>query len=135
MNYTFDIYGRFAGTSDEPTDRSTEVAPDGLTADWNWNGVSWVFAPNVLTEPIVSQPVEIKPARTLTKLRYMSRFTDEELAGIYTAAKSVVQVEVWLEKFKVAEDVDLDDPATVAGVQALEAAGLLAEGRSTQILT
>jgi hypothetical protein len=72
--------------------------------------------------------------RTLTKLEYMNRFTDAELAGIYTAAKSVIQIEVWLDKFKLAEEINLDDPATIAGVQALEAAGLLPAGRAAEIL-
>jgi hypothetical protein len=72
--------------------------------------------------------------RTLTKLEYMNRFTDAELAGIYTAAKSVIQIEVWLDKFKLAEEINLDDSATIAGVQALEAAGLLATGRAAEIL-
>lgn len=69
-----------------------------------------------------------------TKLEYMNRFTDDELAGIYTAAKTVVQVEIWLEKFKLAEFVSLDDPRTLAGLQALEAAGLLAAGRAAEIV-
>jgi hypothetical protein len=81
------------------------------------------------------QPIAFAPSvRTLTKLEYMNRFTDVELAAIYTAAKSNVQVEVWLDKFKLAEEINLDDPSTIAGVQALEAAGLLAKGRSTEIL-
>lgn len=71
---------------------------------------------------------------TLTKLEYMNRFHDDELAAIYTAAKSVVQVEVWLEKFKLAEFVSPDDPRTLAGLQALEAAGLLAAGRAAEII-
>jgi hypothetical protein len=81
-------------------------------------------------QPSMSTP----SVRTLTKLAYMNRFTDAELAGIYTAAKSVIQIEVWLDKFKLAEEINLDDPSTIAGVQALEAAGLLAQGRSTEIL-
>jgi hypothetical protein len=79
--------------------------------------------------------MSIPSGRTLTKLKYMNRFTDAELAAIYTTAKSNVQVEVWLDKFKLAEEINLDDPSTIAGVQALEAAGLLAKGRSTEILT
>jgi hypothetical protein len=84
----------------------------------------------LVKEPIVTTP----SVRTLTKLEYMSRFTDAELAAIYTAAKSSVQVEVWLDKFKLAEEINLDDPSTIAGVKALEAAKLLATGRSTEIL-
>jgi hypothetical protein len=84
----------------------------------------------LVEEPIVATP----SIRTLTKLAYMNRFTDAELAAIYTVAKSNVQVEVWLDKFKLAEEINLDDSATIAGVQALEAAGLLAAGRSAEIL-
>jgi hypothetical protein len=84
----------------------------------------------LVEEPIVATP----SVRTLTKLEYMNRFTDAELAAIYMAAKSNVQVEVWLDKFKLAEEINLDDPSTIAGVQALEAAGLLSTGRSAEIL-
>lgn len=72
--------------------------------------------------------------RTLTKLEYMSRFTDAELAGIYSTAKTNVSVEIWLEKFKLASEVNLDDPAVIAGLQAMESGGLLAIGRCAVIL-
>ena len=74
------------------------------------------------------------PVTVLSKLGYMNRFTDAELAAIYTAAKSVVQVEVWLEKFKLAEFIDLTDQRTIDGLNSLEAAGLLAAGRAAEIL-
>jgi hypothetical protein len=84
---------------------------------------------------LVEEPIATIPSvRTLTKLAYMNRFTDVELAAIYTAAKSSVQVEVWLDKFKLAEEINLDDQATISGVQALEAAGLLAAERAAEIL-
>ena len=75
------------------------------------------------------------PIRVITKLAYMNRFTDAELAGIYTAAKSVVQVEIWLEKFKLAQEIDLDDPSTAVGLQAMESAELIGVGRTAEILT
>ena len=83
---------------------------------------------------LVPEVVAPTPKPQLTKLEYMNRFHDDELAAIYTAAKSVVQVEVWLEKFKLAEFVSLDDPRTLAGLQALEAAGLLGAGRANEIV-
>jgi hypothetical protein len=84
----------------------------------------------------IAPPPAPEPVRTvLSKLDYMNRFTDEELAGIYQAAKVSVAVEVWLEKFKLATDIDTTDPRTVAGCEALEAAGLLAPGRAAQILS
>ena len=69
-----------------------------------------------------------------TRLDFMNRFTMEELAGIYTAAKSEVLVEVFLDKLKLAEHVDLADPNTVAGVKALVVSGLLTEARAGEIL-
>jgi hypothetical protein len=38
------------------------------------------------------------------------------------------------EKFKLARDINLDDPATQGGVQALEIAGLIGEGRAAEVL-
>jgi hypothetical protein len=82
--------------------------------------------------PAVPEPVVA--SRIITKLEYMNRFHDDELANLYTAAKGVVQIEVWLEKFKVSEFIDLSDPRTVGGVQALEAAGIVGAGRANEIL-
>ena len=82
--------------------------------------------------PVV--PELVVTPRIITKLDYMNRFHDGELAAIYTAAKNVVQIEVWLEKFKVSENIDLSDPRTIGGVQALEAAGLIGVGRANEIL-
>lgn len=72
--------------------------------------------------------------RILSKLEYMNRFTNDELAAIYTAAKTVVQVEIWLEKFKLASEVDLDYPDVKAGLMALEVYQLIAQGRAAEIL-
>lgn len=83
---------------------------------------------------LLPEPPQPMATVTLTKLEYMDRFTDIELAGIYAAAKTSVQVEIWLERFKLATEVDLSDPRTVAGVQALETAGLIAPGRTAEIL-
>ena len=70
----------------------------------------------------------------LTKLAFMERFTLEEMAGIYTAAKTNVVVEIFLDKMKLAEFVDITDANTIAGVNALTSAGLLTEARAAEIL-
>lgn len=94
--------------------------------------VAWVNqgnSPSILDEPIA----EVGP-RLLTKLEYMERFTDEELGTIFTVAKQSVAVEVWLEKFKLASEINLDDPRILGGLQALESAGILATGRAMEII-
>jgi hypothetical protein len=112
----------------------SEVDPDGTNGEWvacGDAGPGWLYDGSMFTAPPDPAPT---PVRTLTKLQYMNRFTDGELASIYTAAKSNVAVEIWLEKFKLASEVNLDDASTVAGLQAMEAVGLLASGRAAEIL-
>jgi hypothetical protein len=86
--------------------------------------------------------VEVTPSpipRRLSKLDYMQRFTEAEMAGIYSAAKSSISLEVWLAKFNATTpdpdgtSVDLDDPRTIGGLFAMESAGLLAAGRAAEI--
>ena len=74
------------------------------------------------------------PKPPISKLEFMSLFADAELAAIFTAAKSNVAMEVWVEKLKASAQVHLDNPTTIAGVKALESATLLAVGRASVIL-
>jgi hypothetical protein len=70
----------------------------------------------------------------LSKIDFMHRFTDTELITIYTAAKQNISIEVWLDKFKLSSEVSLSDSRTIDGIKTLEAVGLLAVGRSAEIL-
>lgn len=70
----------------------------------------------------------------LSKLEYVNRFTQSELESVYSAAKTVVAVEVWLDKFRLAEHVDTEDSRVHAGLYDLEDAGLLQPGRADEIL-
>lgn len=74
------------------------------------------------------------PEKIITKLAFMNRFTMEELAAIYTAAKTEVMVEVFLDKLKIAEEVNLADAQTIGGLQALAASGLMTEARVQEVL-
>lgn len=78
--------------------------------------------------PVVSASV------ILTRLAFTERLTDEEMVAIYTAAKSDVRVEVWLDRFKISEQIDLTDQRLIDGIRYLEAASLLAAGRANEIL-
>lgn len=93
-----------------------------------------VAADNAAAQAAVDAEIAAEAAK-LTKLQFMSLFKDEELVALYTAAKQSVQVEVWLEKLKLSEMVDLMDPRTIAGVNSLAAAGLLTAERAAQILS
>ncbi len=105
-------------------DKPTMIPSDGFgKLGKKWNGSTW----EDYTPPAI-------PKRLLTKLEYMDRFSDPELEAIYTAAKASVAVEVWLEKFKQATDINLDDERTIAGLNKLKDAGILSAQRVAEIL-
>lgn len=81
-----------------------------------------------------SVDVLVAAPRRLTQTQFAGRFTDIELQGILAAAQANPALGAWWEKFKLAKDINIDDPATQAGVQALEFAGLIAAGRAAEIL-
>lgn len=72
--------------------------------------------------------------RHVTRLAFLSRFTPAERAAIRTAAKANVAVEDYVAMVEAAMYIDLDRSDTRTGVQALEAATLLAPGRALEIL-
>jgi hypothetical protein len=79
-----------------------------------------------------------KVDRRITNLAFLSRFTDAEAVAIDLASiGATVQaagIRRYVKKVDAASFIDLDRPDTRAGVQALEAAGLLAVGRAAEIL-
>ncbi len=97
------------------------------TVDIFHNGVK-------IGERSAAEPPAPPPIRRITKLSFRNRFTDAEKLALYTAAESSVQLRVYLDDLAAAEFVDLDYPATVAGVQALEQAGIIGAGRAAEIL-
>lgn len=74
-------------------------------------------------EPMPSQPV------LLTRLQFMDLFTQEELVTLYTAAKTEVALEVFLDQFRVTEQIALNDPKVIAGLQALVDLGIVSAER------
>ena len=81
-----------------------------------------------------TEPASDAQKANLSKLEFINRFTDTELVGIYQAAEVSIPVRIWLDKFKLAEFIDASDPQTVRGVNNLELAGMIAEGRAAKIL-
>lgn len=111
------------------------VAEYALASNWIQSGTAAV-GDDFINGEIVPQSAPQAPSapRTLTKVAYLKRFTQAERIGIREAAKVNVVVEDYVELLNLAQDVDLADPETIAGVQQLEAAGLLAAGRAAEIL-
>lgn len=73
-------------------------------------------------------------SRTLTKLAFMRRFQQQELATVYTLVNTELQVQIWMDMFRLAEEINLDDPLISEGIHSFEAMGVLAAGRAAEIL-
>lgn len=93
-------------------------------------GTRWrkSFIPPVPSDP----PARPRP---ISRLAMLKRFTDVERKRIRAQAARNEDVQDWLELFNAAQEIRLDDPDTMAGVQSLEAAGLLSPGRAAEILS
>ena len=80
----------------------------------------------------IPQPQKI-PILELTQLEFLRRFTSQERIAAKTSADPVIEDFMYL--LTLAQNIRLDDPDTIAGVNYLEQQGILAEGRATEILT
>lgn len=87
-----------------------------------WNGTSF--------EEILPDPIAIL---TISKLDFLRRFTAEERIAIRSSIDPVIIDFLYL--LDLAQEVNLTDSDTIAGVTYCESINLLAEGRATQILT
>lgn len=78
-------------------------------------------------------PVAPPPVRILQKIDYLKRMTQTERIAIRTAGAGNAVVNDYIELMSAATTINLDDPDTIAGLNDLEAAGILAVGRSAAI--
>lgn len=133
--------------------RSTPTAPptnlqQGHVALWEGQ---WTSGPEPLPlEPGWGETTPLPggamvPARAITYWAFRKRFTHAERVGMELAAlddptvdlelrQRAASVRVYLADAAAAAWIDLDDPDTRIGVQALEDAGLIAAERSAEIL-
>lgn len=145
MHYKYDLYGRFDGTSENPSERTTEIPPQELSQDYNWNGIDWVYAPEIITTPVVISEQKQEQDFNITRLAFRNRFTQEEKVKIelaqlddpstsleqraMSAALRASQADVNNSTF-----IDLSRADTRQGVMHLELMNILAEGRAEEIL-
>ena len=70
-----------------------------------------------------------------SSLEFLERFTDAEQLTVVTATLASPAVKLWYDKLLAAEYVDLNDPRTEGGIDALIAAGLITADRKAALLT
>lgn len=83
---------------------------------------------------IFAAPPAPPAPRTLSKLQFLRSLTQAERIAFRQAAKANPIMEDFMALLDLAENVDKDDADVVAGLQAAEAAGLIAAGRTAEIL-
>lgn len=112
-----------------------EVVKDGLLNVILAEDEAWV-AENFPQYTKLPEPIR-EPIRLtlISKLEFMSRFTDEELEALYAARRASVKIEVWMAKFDASSQIDLDDPRLRSGLLAMQSLGILAHGRADELLT
>lgn len=76
----------------------------------------------------------IIPPAPVDSYEFLKLFTSAERQGILREATIDFGVADWLNLLNHVQQVHLDDPETIADVQGLEAAGLIAAGRAAVIL-
>ena len=142
MPFNFDDYGWFDPTSSNPN-RKTNSEPQITSGTpevgqpWpTWSGVEWILINYTLPEvPVVP---EVVVPKKITKLAFISRFTDAEaialdLASIGTTIEAA-SIRRYMQKVNAATFIDLSRDDTIAGVRQLETARLIGTGRADQIL-
>lgn len=82
---------------------------------------------------VVTEADRATPER-VTRLQFLSRFTEAEMAAIVHAADQSPALKAALLKWQTADGIVLTDAATIGGVNALEMLGLLTAGRAAEIL-
>lgn len=93
---------------------------------------TWAEAVDFINEP----PATVTPVQKVrfSKLEFLGLLTDAEKVSLKAKETSDPVVGVFWEEFRASEFIDLTDPRTIRGVQALEASDNLDEGRAAQIL-
>ena len=144
--HTYNLYGWYADdqfpgrVATEPNNLSLTETVGEMRA--NWTGYEWVDLP--YQAPAPAPPAEPEPQR-ITRLAFRNRFTAAEKVALEIAAldnpaaamparAQAAALRANQADLAAATFVDLQRADTRAGVQMLEAAGLLAAGRVLEIL-
>lgn len=80
----------------------------------------------------VQQDPPIRYRKRLTRYEFRSQFTAAEKVAMYDSTDTIIRI--FLDDIQSAQYIDVTSQDTIDGVAYLEAQGLIAAGRSTDIL-
>lgn len=102
---------------------AAEVAVNGLTNLDDILNFQWEVS------------VQVSAPRRVTRQQFLDRLTSEETADIIEAAQTSSSIAAWILRLENADFVNLDDPAVLMAMEALEIAGLIVPGRAQEIVS
>ena len=115
-----------------------EVYRYAHTEPVEWGGMEFVTHDHVQVAQPVPPPVASSLPVKISRLAFISRFTDAEAIAIDLASQGATvpaaSMRRYMQKVNAAEFIDLGRADTRGGVQQLEAVGLLGAGRAAVIL-
>lgn len=74
------------------------------------------------------------PEPLYSRLEFLGRFTDAEIAAIIAQSDTTPGIAVWREKLAMADSVRLSDQRVIDGVNYLAAEGVITQARAAEIL-
>ena len=80
------------------------------------------------------EPTDYPNNKSLTHLEFLRRFTSDERIAITQAGLSNTAIADYIKMLDVAKSINTTDSDVAAGVQSLEAAGVIGVGRAAEIL-
>ncbi len=83
--------------------------------------------------PVSSAAFQAPPV--ITKTAFRNRFTMEEKRALYTAAKTVIDIQIFLDDLSDASSIHLEHPSVIASIAALVSFGFLTPERGEVILS
>lgn len=82
----------------------------------------------------LAQVVAPPPKTQFTSLEFLDRFSEAEQLAVVTATMTNPVIKLWYDRLLAASFIDLVDPRTEEGIDALIAADLIATERKQQLL-
>ena len=82
----------------------------------------------------VAEADSLRTLATLSKYQFLCRFTPAEKEKINGLENTNIAIHIWLETFRVCDEINLMEQNTIDGINSLESSGVLATGRAAEIL-
>lgn len=96
-----------------------------------WDDSEWVY---VEIEEEAEEPTTPVSKTQFTSLEFLDRFTEEEQLAVVSATLINPVIKLWYDRLLAASFIDLADPRTEAGIDALIAAELIAPERKEALM-